>query len=153
MSISVTTPTPLPIVQENSDIEIEFQLALMDKTVVEETAAGETLRFTIGDGTFLNRLEEMLIGLELGTTAKMTLSPEGAFGLSDPTNVQTMPRSEFPAEMPLKPGHVIGFTTPMGEEVPGTVHEVDDESVVIDFNHPLADATVLFTVTIKAVHA
>lgn len=30
--------SPLPIVQERSDIEIEFQLALVDKTIVEETS-------------------------------------------------------------------------------------------------------------------
>jgi FKBP-type peptidyl-prolyl cis-trans isomerase SlpA len=145
--------SPLPIVQESSDIEIEFQLALVDKTIVEETPEGETLRFTMGDGTFLNRIEEMLVGLELGTTAKFTLGAERAFGLSDPNNFQTMSRSEFPAEIDLKPGHVIGFNTPTGEEVPGTVHEVDGDSVVIDFNHPLADAAVVFTATIKAIHS
>lgn len=149
----MATKSPLPIVQENSDIEIEFQLALVDKTIVEETPEGEALRFRIGDGTFLNRIEEMLVGLELGTTAKFTLGAERAFGLSDPNNLQTMARSEFPADIDLNPGHVIGFNTPTGEEIPGTVHEVDGESVVIDFNHPLADATVVFTVTIKAIHS
>lgn len=147
------TPSPLPIVQESSDIEIEFQLALVDKTIVEETPEGETLRFTVGDGTFLNRIEEMLVGLELGTTAKFTLGAERAFGLSDPNNLQTMARSEFPVGIDLNPGHVIGFNTPTGEEIPGTVHEVDGDSVVIDFNHPLADATIVFTATIKAIHA
>ena len=144
--------SPLPIVQERSDIEIEFQLALVDKTIVEETSEGETLRFTLGDGTFLNRIEEMLVGLELGTTAKFTLGAERAFGLSDPNNVQTMLCSEFPSEIDLNPGNVIGFKTPTGEEIPGTVHEVDGNSVIIDFNHPLADATVVFTATIKAIH-
>lgn len=147
------TPSPLPIVQESSDIEIEFQLALVDKTIVEKTPEGETLRFTVGDGTFLNRIEEMLVGLELGTTAKFTLGAERAFGLSDPNNLQTMARSEFPVGIDLNPGHVIGFNTPTGEEIPGTVHEVDGDSVVIDFNHPLADATIVFTATIKAIHA
>ena len=149
----MATQSPLPIVKENSDIEIEFQLALMDDTIVEETAEGETLRFTMGDGTFLNRIEDMLVGLELGTTAKLKLSPEGAFGLSDPNNFQTMSRSDFPEDMPLNIGHVIGFNTPMGEEVPGTIHEVNEDSVVIDFNHPLADATVRFTATIKAIYS
>ncbi len=148
----MATQSPLPIVEENSDIEIEFQLALVDKTIVEATQEGETLRFTIGDGTFLNRIEEMLVGLELGTTAKFTLGAERAFGLSDPGNFQTMARSDFSADIDLNPGHVIGFNTPTGEEIPGTVHEVDGDSVIIDFNHPLADATIVFTATIKAIH-
>jgi len=148
----MTENSPLSVVKEHSDIEITFQLALMDGTIVEETPENEALRFTLGDGTFLHKLEEMLIGLELGTTAKMTLSPERAFGLSDPANFQTMARQDFPPEMALEVGFVIGFNTPTGEEVPGTVYEVNDESVVIDFNHPLADATILFTATIKAIY-
>ncbi|GKT12042.1 MAG: FKBP-type peptidyl-prolyl cis-trans isomerase SlpA [Thiomicrorhabdus sp.] len=143
---------PLLTVTEASDIEISFKLALLDGTVVEETQGDETLRFTLGDGTFVHKLEEMLVGLELGTTAKLTLSPERAFGLSDPNNFQEMPRSEFPKEMDLEPGFVIGFNTPTGEEIPGTVHEIKDESVVVNFNHPLADVTVQFTATIKAIH-
>lgn len=145
--------SPLPIVNECSEIEIAFQLALVDGTVVEETAQDEVLRFTLGDGTFLSRIEEMLVGLELGTTAKLTLSPERAFGLSDPNNRQAMNRSDFPEGMPLEVGHVIGFNTPTGEEVPGTVDAVEGDTIVIDFNHPLADATVLFTATIKAIHS
>ena len=148
----VKTGKTLPTVQEDSDIEISFQLALMDGTVVEETEEDETLRFTVGDGTFIHTLEELLIGLELGTIAKLTLSPERAFGLSDPNNLQEMPRSDFSEEMALEPGFVIGFTTPTGSEIPGTIREIDGEKVIVDFNHPLADATVMFTVTIKSIH-
>ena len=148
----VKTGKTLPIVQEDSDIEIAFQLALLDGTVVEETEEGETLRFTVGDGTFIHKLEELLIGLELGTTAKLTLSPERAFGLSDPNNLQEMPRSEFTTDMKLEPGFVVGFNTPTGDEIPGTIREIDDEKVIVDFNHPLADATVMFTATIKSIH-
>ncbi|NPA71402.1 MAG: peptidylprolyl isomerase [Gammaproteobacteria bacterium] len=148
----------LPIVNEHSDIEISFEMTLVDGTLVEKTEPGETIRFTLGDGTFISRVEEMLIGLELGTTAKLTLGAERAYGVSDPNNFQTMKCSDFPADMPLEVGHVIGFNTPTGEEIPGTVHEVlTDEAagdqVVIDFNHPLADATIMFTATIEAIHS
>jgi len=139
------------VVQPNSSIEITFQLVLQDKAIVEETKEGETLTFTLGDGTLLPNLEEMLIGLEQGTTAKFTLSPERAFGCSDPKNVHTMARQEFPEALDLQEGFVIGFNTPTGEEFPGTIREVREDTVVVDFNHPLADKTVIFTATIQAV--
>lgn len=145
--------SPLPVVKEASDIEISFELSLPDGRLVEKTEEGETLRFTLGDGTFVRNLEEMLIGLELGTTAKLNLSKENAFGSSDPSNIQSLARSEFPPEMPLEVGHVIGFDSPTGEVVPGTIKAVSDESVLVDFSHPLADTAVLFTATIKAIHS
>jgi FKBP-type peptidyl-prolyl cis-trans isomerase SlpA len=51
----------------------------------------------------------------------------------------------------LKPGLVIEFDTPAGIKVPGIVMEINDDTVVVDFSHPLAGHTVLFNVKILAV--
>lgn len=141
------------VVGEHSDIEIEFQLSMANGTLVEETEEGEPFRFTVGDGTFLNKLDELLIGLEVGTTGTFSLPPEQAFGQPDSANFQTISRSDFPADMPLEEGHVIGFNTPTGQEVPGKVHQVEGDQIVIDFNHPLAGQTIIFKATIKAIHS
>jgi len=145
--------TPPLTVGENSDVEIGFKLTLIDGTVVEETEGDETFRFTIGDNTFINKLDELLIGLEVGTTGTFTLPPEQAFGQIDPANLQSMSRSDFPADMEMEEGYVIGFNTPTGEEVPGKVHELKGDEVVIDFNHPLAGQMIVFKATIKAIHS
>lgn len=152
MSETANSPkNTLPIVEKDSEIAISFKLSLADGTLVEETPTGESLRFTIGDGTFVSNLEDMLVGLELGTTAKMSLSPERAFGMPDPENFQAMSKNDFPEGMPLQEGHVIGFNTPTGEEIPGTIHEVKEDEVVIDFNHPLAGANVVFEAKIEEI--
>lgn len=151
MSSTENKPSNLPVVQKDSDIAISFSLSLVDGTLVEQTEEGETLRFVIGDGTFVANLEEMLIGLEEGTTAKMTLSPERAFGMPDPENFQVMQRTDFPEGMALNEGHVIGFNTPTGDEIPGTIHKVDGDKITIDFNHPLAGATVVFEAKVEQI--
>lgn len=145
------TASKLPRVKEDSKLEISFKLSLLDDTVVEQTEADEVFAFQIGDGQFLNKLDELLIGLEEGTTAKFSLTPEQAFGLPDPGNFQTMNKTDFPEGMPLHEGHVIGFNTPVGDEIPGTVYEVKGDEVVIDFNHPLAGQVLLFEVKIEKV--
>lgn len=139
------------IVQQNSCIKITFQLTLLDGTIVDEAIEGEALKFTLGDGTFLPKLEEMLMGLELGTTAKLTLSPERAFGLSNIENVHLMAREDFPVGMVLQEGFVVGFDTPAGEEVLGTILDINDTSIQVDFNHPLADKTIIFIATVQAI--
>jgi len=143
--------SPLPRVEENSELEITFSLHLMDGTLVDETEGDEKVHFTIGDGTFVSNLEQMLIGLEKGTTAKLTLAPESAFGQPDPENMQTMTKKDFPEGMQLSEGFVIGFNTPTGEEIPGTVTDIIGDDVIIDFNHPLAGATVIFTAKIEEI--
>ena len=140
-------------VGEKSEIEIAFRLSIFEGPVVEETAEGETFRFTIGDGTFLNKLDELLIGLEVGTTATFMIPPDEAFGQKSLANFQTMSVQDFPKEMPLKEGHVIGFNTPMGEEIPGKIENIDGDKVEVDFNHPLAGLTIDFMAKIEAIHS
>jgi FKBP-type peptidyl-prolyl cis-trans isomerase SlpA len=143
------TQDTVKTVQENSDIEISFKLSLLDGTVVDQTEDGEVFAFQIGDGQLLNRLDELLIGLEVGTTGKFTLMPEQAFGLPDPENFKTMSRSDFPDTMVLEEGYVIGFDTPSGDEIPGTIYEVSGDDVVVDFNHPLTGQVVVFEAKIE----
>lgn len=145
--------SPILQVGENSDIEISFSLSIFEGPLVEETDEGETFRFTVGDGTFLNKLDELLIGLEVGTTGTFMIPPEEAFGHKSSENLQTMSRQDFPADMTLEEGHVIGFDTPTGDEIPGKIEKVDGDKVVIDFNHPLAGLTVKFVAKIEAIHS
>lgn len=141
----------LPVVSEASEVAITFKLELPDGTLVEQTEENEPFRFKIGDGTFITNLESLLVGLELGTEAKLTLAPERAFGLPDANNFQTMDKADFPVDMPLQTGHVIGFNTPTGDEIPGTIHEVEGDKVVVNFNHPLAGATIIFSAKIEEI--
>lgn len=144
--------TELKRVTDNSLLDIEFELSVFDGPMIEKTQAGEVFQFEMGDGQLLKQLEELLIGLEVNTTATFTLLPEQAFGRKDPNNFQTLAISDFPPDMPLEIGHVIGFNTPTGDEVPGTILDVTEESATIDFNHPLADKILIFKATIKAIY-
>jgi len=150
---STANNSPVLQVGEHSDIEISFSLSIFEGPVVEETDAGETFRFTVGDGTFLNKLDELLIGLEVGTTATFMIPPEEAFGHKSSENFQTLSRQDFPADMTLEEGHVIGFDTPTGDEIPGKIEKVDGDQILIDFNHPLAGLTVNFVAKIEAIHS
>ena len=62
-----------------------------------------------------------------------------------------MDREEFPEELAIEKGKIIGFTAPSGEEVAGAVLEVG-EKVLVDFNHPLAGKRVVFDVEIISVN-
>jgi FKBP-type peptidyl-prolyl cis-trans isomerase SlpA len=142
----------LPIVKANSEIAISYRMCLNDQTCIDQTEPGELFRFTLGDGSLLPNLETLLIGLELGTEGRFFVPPEDGFGYPDPSNIYAMSKNEFPAEMSLKPGDVVGFNTPTGEEIPGTVVALADDQVTVDFNHPLAGETFIFEVKIEAIY-
>lgn len=140
------------VIGPRAEVVMHFTLALEDGTVADQSEPGDPLRFTMGDGTLIPGLEMILYGLKPGDKESLFIGPRDAFGYADPNNVHDMPRSDFGPEFELEPGLVIAFTTPSGEEVPGTVREVGEETVKVDFNHPLAGRKVKFSVEILEVH-
>jgi FKBP-type peptidyl-prolyl cis-trans isomerase SlpA len=145
------TVSPLARVAENSEIEISFHLSLIDGTLVDETEPNERLRLTLGDGQFIKNLDDLFIGLEEGTSAKFNLIPEQAYGLANQENIQTMNKTDFPSDMKLSKGNVVTFHSPTGEEVLGTIYEIFEETVQVDFNHPLAGKALKFVFKIEKV--
>ena len=132
-------------------VTLHLSLALEDGTVMESTFEDEPLTFTMGDGTLVEGLELGLYGLKAGDKQRLVLDPEQAFGLHDAARRHTMARSAFPDDQVLEPGLIMGFDTPAGEELSGTILSVDGDSVAVDFNHPLAGRVVVFMVEILEV--
>lgn len=141
-------------IQAGSSVLINYTMALEDGTVVESTNGTDPLRFSLGDGTLIEGLEAVLIGMKAGERQCLQLDPREAFGFPDETNVHMLTRDKFPEDMPLEKDLIVGFTTPSGEEVPGRIMEMpDDELVIVDFNHPLAGHSVTFDVEVIAIGA
>ena len=134
-------------------VTMHFSISLPDGTEAASTFEAEPTTFVMGDGTVSEGLELALYGLAAGDTQSLTLQPDQAFGPRDEAKVQPMPRANFSSDMELEPGLIISFTTPDGNEVAGIVQELQEQSVVMDFNHPLAGMEVIFKVEVLEVTA
>jgi FKBP-type peptidyl-prolyl cis-trans isomerase SlpA len=121
-----------------SRVTLHLSLTLSDGTEALSTFGEEPMDLVVGDGTLSQGLELALYGLEAGDTETLELAPGQAFGARDESLIQTLPRSDFPADMALEAGLVIGFTTPSGEETAGLIRRLEGDQVQVDFNHPLA---------------
>ena len=135
-------------ISPESTVTLHLSLTLQDGTVAESSFDDAPLVFTLGDGTLIAGLELALYGLRPGDKQRLSLLPEQAFGLRDPEKVHRLPRADFPADMTLEPGCIIGFDTPDGEELPGMVVKAESAEVEVDFNHPMAGHVVIFEVEI-----
>lgn len=131
-----------------TEVSMHYSVTLEDGTVADTSREDEPMRFVIGDGAIIDTLEGKLYGLRAGDKRTFKLAPHDAFGYTELENVHRLPRADFPDDLPLEPGIIIGFDTPAGEEVPGTIQGVEDDVVVVDFNHPLAGYEITFDVEI-----
>jgi FKBP-type peptidyl-prolyl cis-trans isomerase SlpA len=132
----------------HGNITTNFSLSLKDGTVADGSDEDEPLKFKMGDGTLIEGLEMVLYGLKAGDKQTLEIEPRDAFGYPDDENVHEMPRDDFAEDFDIKEGMIISFSTPSGDDVPGTITEIADEIVKVDFNHPLAGHIIRFFVEI-----
>jgi len=135
-------------IQPGSEVVMHFSITLEDGTVADSTEGEEPLRFVMGDQTLIEGLELALYGLKAGDKQSLIIEPENAFGHRDPANIHPVQRDEFPEEMEIREGVIVGFVTPGGDEIPGTVIELGEKEVTVDFNHPIAGHEIRFEVEI-----
>ncbi len=133
-------------IDQGRKVTMHFAIKLTDGQIVDSNFEGAPVEFEVGDGNIPEGFEAALTGLKVGDHLDLTIDPERGFGQHNPSNIQTMKRSDF-KDMELEPGLVISFQEP-GGELPGVIVEFDDERVEVDFNHPLAGKTILFEVQV-----
>jgi FKBP-type peptidyl-prolyl cis-trans isomerase SlpA len=131
-------------------VRLHFSVALADGQVIDSTRERpQPAEFTVGDGSLLPGFEKAILGLRAGDRRSVFIDARHGFGERNPDNVQTFMRMQF-RDMDLAPGTVVSFADRSGE-LPGVVQSLDDDTVTVDFNHPLAGRDLVFEVDIIAV--
>ncbi len=124
--------------------------------VADKAEATSPLGFIFGVGMLLPKFEENLIGKVVGDKVSFTLSPEEGYGESRPEAIVELPKDIFMVEGKLdteiiKPGAILPMMDNQGNQMPGTVVELKDEVIVMDFNSPMAGKTLNFDVEVVEV--
>ena len=135
----------------NTRVTLNFSLALETGEVVDSNFGGDPVSFVMGDGSLLPGFERRLLGMRPGDEAEFRIPPDEGFGEPRDDNIQSISRADFDAEVPPEPGMLFTFADAAGGEVPGMVAEVSEDSVTVDFNHPLSGRTIHFKVRIAHV--
>jgi FKBP-type peptidyl-prolyl cis-trans isomerase SlyD len=85
--------------------------------------------------------------MTVGDTKQVTVAPADGYGETDPEALREVQKQLIPPDA-LKVGTRLQGTTPNGRTVYPMVAEVKTETVVLDFNHPLAGKTLHFDVKV-----
>ena len=136
----------------NSLVLMHYSLAMTNGTVIESSFDDEPLQVTMGSGQLTEGMELALVGLEEGAEQTLTLTSEQCFGERDEENIHDMPLSDFTDELQPETGLTFNFGTEDGLEILGTIRSVKDETVEVDFNHPLAGHSLVFSVKILGIN-
>ena len=123
---------------------------VVDGEVVDMAEKEKPLSFIHGIGMMVPGFETNLEGLTAGSKYDFKLSPEEAYGPYDKEAVIDLPISTFMVdgkinEAMLNVGQVVPMQDQNGNPLSGTVLEVAESTVKMDFNHMLAGKELNFT--------
>ena len=128
-----------------------------ERELMERATVEQPLTFVFGMGMMLEAFEKNIKGLQKGDKFSFTLTPEEAYGMFEDSHVVELPKNIFEVDGKFDDERIfVDATVPMmdsnGNRMHGTVVEVTDDCVIMDFNHPLAGETLHFTGEVIDVH-
>jgi FKBP-type peptidyl-prolyl cis-trans isomerase SlyD len=138
-------------IDKKSFVTIDYLINLGQEETYPPDGKPEEISFCMGWGAMPPGLEAALIGLEENDYKVITLSAEQAYGEFEDELVMEVPRADFAPEVEVRPGLVFETENEDGQPVYFIVHEVRPETVLINFNHPLAGKNLEVSFTIRQV--
>mgnify|MGYP006307791879 CR=1 FL=1 len=145
-------------IDKNTVVTLHYKLQQGDDEgeLIEQTFDSEPLVFLYGAGNMIPDFETNLSGKGPGDKVSFEIGHQEAYGAYNPDAVVTVPIDTFMvngelAKELLEVGRRIPMSDQHGNQLNGTIQEVKKDSVVMDFNHPLAGVDLHFDVEIKDV--
>jgi FKBP-type peptidyl-prolyl cis-trans isomerase SlyD len=134
-------------IEKNQIVSIEYEVR-DGETVVDSNIGGTPLVFMFGKGQIIPGLENGIKNMAIGEKGDVHVKAEDAYGTYNDEAVEELPREQF-AGIELEMGMSLYGQGEDGSTVQVIVKEIGDDTVVIDFNHPLAGKDLIFTVAIN----
>jgi peptidylprolyl isomerase len=135
---------------KNGDyVQVHYTGALENGDVFDSSDGRGPLEFQAGGGMVIPGFNDAVMGMEIHEEKKVVLNPDQAYG----ERRDDMER-EFATEMlggqKVEVGQMLQFSSPRGP-MPAQVLEVTEDKFKVDFNHPLAGKTLVFTIKLAGI--
>jgi FKBP-type peptidyl-prolyl cis-trans isomerase SlyD len=132
-------------------VALDYKLTLDSGKQIDSSSEGKPLGFITGSDQIIPGLEKAIMGMTVGDSLKISFEPEDAYGEVKTELFQDVPRKQFPDDIELKPGMTFQAQSPQGTVLINIKETKDENTVVIDLNHPLAGKRLHFDVNIVEV--
>ena len=144
----------MTIQAENSYVILKYTVKLENGEIVKgDPEQGLAyMEFVTGYNQVIPGLERRLVGLSEGDEAEIIVNPDEGFGQYDPDQIQEKTFTEFPEGKNLEEGRWALATNPQHRVTFGyLVVEKKPDSIVLDYNHPLAGKALIYQVKVEEV--
>lgn len=138
------------IVEKDKVVAFNYTLKDDEGNVLDSSEGRQALEYLHGASNIIPGLETALEGKSKGDEVAAVIEPADAYGERDDALVGQVPRDHLSGIEDLQIGMQLEAQTPEGPRVV-YVLAMDDNSVTIDANHPLAGMRLHFDLTVAEI--
>lgn len=138
-------------VKSGDKVAIHYTGTLLDGTTFDSSDGRDPLEFEVGSGQIIPGLDVAIPGMEVGDKKTVKIACADAYGPLNPEMRQSIPREGIPADIKLEVGVQLQMQTPDGQAMPVMVVELDEATVTLDANHPLAGKDLQFDIELMQI--
>lgn len=136
---------------DNKVVGIEYTLTDSEGQVLDTSDGRGPLAYVHGKGGIIPGLEEELTGKAIGDELKVVVPPEKAYGPRNDQLLRRVPKEAFGGQLEFELGLQFPVQDQDGRQRLVTIVHIEEESVILDANHPLAGEELTFDVKIVEV--
>lgn len=137
------------MIENGKKVKFHYTLEVNGK-VIESSISGDPFEYVHGKDNIIEGLQKNLEGRNEGDKCTIEVPPSEAYGDKNPQAILEVEKEKVPEEG-LKLGTTLQAKGSDGNMMKGTVQDIRPETVLIDFNHPLAGKVLKFDVEILSV--
>lgn len=138
-------------VKNGDKVKVHYTGKFKSGEVFDSSREREPFEFTLGKGEVIPGFEKGIEGMEIGQIKTITLQPEEAYGPRREDLQVSVKKTDFPDDLKPEVGQQLQMKKPDGNIINVTVANIQNETVTLDANHPLAGKTLIFDVELLAV--
>jgi len=132
-------------------VKIHYTGTLEDGRQFDSSVGREPLEFELGSGQVIPGFDQAVSGMAVGESKTVSIAPEDAYGPRNEQAIQEVPRSALPEGLVPTEGMMLQAQSQNQQPVQLTVVSVQEDSITVDANHPLAGKTLNFEISLVAI--
>jgi peptidylprolyl isomerase len=139
-------------IKNGQTVSVHYVGTLSDGTEFDNSRVrGAPITFKMGSGGILPAFESALVEMVVGDKKNISLASSEAYGEINPDAYKPFPKNSFPEGFEFEVGRMVQGKAETGQPVMAKIFSLEEDTVVLDFNHPLAGKDINFEIELVEV--
>lgn len=137
--------------KKGDKVKVHYTGKLRDGSVFDSSVDREPLEFELGAGMMIAGFDAAVMGMSIGDKKVADIPAEKAYGQKNSELVVEVRKDQLPADLTPEIGQKLGMQQPDGQSIPVVITRIEEETIELDANHPLAGKDLIFEIELMEI--